>query len=77
MPTRIRNLSNTEEGSVFKDKYFFQYNHSLDRFVLAPADEVLKESAEDLDIDDPFVSQLEEELNVERINVLELDGGSF
>ena len=77
MPTRIRSLSNTEEGSVFKDKFFFQYNHSLDRFVLTPADEVLKQSAEDLDIDDPFVSQLEEELNLERLSVIELDGGSF
>ena len=67
MPTRIRSLSNTDEGSVFKDKYFFQYNHSLDRFVLNPADEVLEESVSDLDIDDTFVTQLEQELNTENI----------
>ena len=77
MPTRIRHLDNSDGGSASQHKFVLQYNHSLDRFVLISADSVLSKTSDDLNIDDTFVEQLEEELNIERLKVIELDGGSF
>lgn len=77
MPLRIRNLDNSDGGGSLQDKFVLQYNHSLDRFVLISADSVLSLSSDDSDIDDTFVEQLQEELNVERLKDLKLDGGSF
>ena len=77
MPTRIRNLDNSDAGGALQNKFVLQYNHSLNRFVLIPANTLLARTVDNSDIDDTFVEQLQEELDVDRINVLELDGGSF
>ena len=77
MPLRIRNLDNSEGGDNSKNKFALQYNHSLDRFVLIPADTVLIRSLDDSDIEDSFVSQLEQEIDKENITVIDLDAGPF
>ena len=77
MPLRVRNLDNSEGGDASKNKFALQYNHSLDRFVLVNVNDLLTKASEDSDIDDAFVTRLEQEINTENITEVDLDGGSF
>jgi len=77
MPLRIRNLDNSEGGDASKDKFVLQYNHSLSRFDLIPANTLLSRVTDDVDIDDTFVEQLEQQIDKDNITVVDLDGGSF
>ena len=60
-----------------KDNLIVSYDSGTDKFVLVSADDVLSTSAEDSNINDEFVTQLEQELNLATIALDNLDGGSF
>lgn len=77
MPLRIKNLDNAEGGDSSKNKFVLQYRHSLGRFVLVSSDTFLSRTTDDSDIDDTFVAQLEQQIDVDNITVVDLDGGSF
>ena len=77
MPLRIRNLDNTEGGDSSKNKFVLQYRHSLGRFVLVSSNTLLSRATDDSDIDDTFVTQLEQEIDRDNIREIDLDGGSF
>ena len=77
MATRIRNLDNAEGGSSSQHKFVLQYRHSLGKFVLVSSNTLLSRTTDDSDIDDTFVTQLEQEIDKDNIREIDLDGGPF
>lgn len=78
MSSRARDLDNVEGGSPAKHKFMLQYKHSLRRFVLTSADEMLVNAVEDsLPTSEDFIEQIEQELNPDNIDREGIDGGSF
>jgi hypothetical protein len=78
MSSRARDLDNVESGSPAKHKFLLQYKHSLGRFVLTSADELLVNAVEDsLPTSGDFIEQLEQELDPDNIDRQGIDGGSF
>ena len=67
----IENVGNSQDGHVLV------YDASTDKFVLVNPDVVLSTSAQDSDLPDDFISQLEGELDLGQIQVDVLDGGAF
>ena len=67
----IENVGNSQDGHVLV------YDASTDKFVLVDPDVVLSTSAQDSDLPDNFISQLEGELDLGQIQVDVLDGGAF
>lgn len=81
-PSTIAEMGDTNFGTTslsgIQDGFLLSYNSTTDKFDLISADDALTISAEDQDISDPFVTQLEKELNLGSItNVGDIDGGSF
>lgn len=74
MPTRIVKLENVNSLS---EKSFLQYDATENKFKLVDANNVLSTSAEDGDVSDAFVDQLEEQISAENLQLLDVDGGSF
>ena len=64
-------IPNPQDGQVLV------YDSSLDKFILIDPDSLLIESVSDNDLPDPFIDQLENELNLGNISVDTLDGGGF
>ena len=62
---------------VSKNKHVLRYNNSTGKFDLIPFDTALEKAAEDRDIDDTFVDQLEEQIEVGEVQNFTYDGGSF
>lgn len=60
-----------------QDGHVLVYDSSTDKFVLTDPDSLLSQSIADGDLPDPFITQLESELDLGQIQVDELDGGSF
>lgn len=60
-----------------KDNLLVSYDSTTDKFILVSADEILSASAEDLDLPNDFVTQVENELDLGNIQLDNLDGGSF
>jgi len=56
-----------------KDQYVLIYNATAQKYQLVPADNVLSSAAEDAQLPDQFVQQLEVDLD----NQIDFDGGSF
>jgi hypothetical protein len=56
-----------------KDNYVLSYNASLAKYELVPADQVLQSAAEDSNIPDQFVDQLDVQLD----SKIDLDAGGF
>ena len=78
MPVTFRTLSNFSDTiSNLKNRNVVRYNNTSERFELVTADQVLSVSQEDDDISNPFVSQLEQELDTDIIDVQSIDGGGF
>tara|TARA_Y100000004_G_C8648509_1_gene300105 strand:+ start:198 stop:434 length:237 start_codon:yes stop_codon:yes gene_type:complete len=78
MPIRFRTLSNFSDTiSNLKDKHLVRYNNTSGKFELVSADDVLGFSQEDDDISNPFVTQLEQQLDADNIPRESVDGGSF
>lgn len=74
MPTRIEKLENV---NTLSEKSFLQYDSTENKFKLVDANDVLSTSAEDGDVSDAFVDQLEEQISPENLQLLDVDGGSF
>lgn len=79
MPIRLRELTNLDVDPLnqSKNKYLMRYNATNNNFDLIPADVMLAKSAEDGDISDEFVDQLEQEIDVSQISNINLNGGTF
>lgn len=78
-PSTIDEMGDTNFGTLdaTKDGLIVTYDSSTDKFVLVSPDEALTTSAEDRDISDPFVDQLEQELDFGQIQAGDVDGGAF
>ena len=76
MPTRLRDLNNTDFGTLNanKNKNIMRYNHSTAKFDVIPADLVLSESN---NIPQTFISIVEDQIDVNNITFTGLDGGTF
>lgn len=79
MPRNLRQLSDFGDTTlgVSKNKHVLRYNNSTGKFDLIPFDTALEKAAEDRDIDDTFVDQLEEQIEVGEVQNFTYDGGSF
>lgn len=77
--TLVQELVDTDFGELdsTKDGLVISYDSVADKFVLVSSDSILTTSAEDANISDSFVTQLESQLNLGDISVTTLDGGSF
>jgi hypothetical protein len=78
-PSAIQDMGDTAFGDLdaSKDGLLVSYDSTTDKFILVTPDQILATSAEDGDIPDEFVSQLEQELNLGQIQIDNLDGGVF
>lgn len=78
MPTRFGDLlaNNPQDGD---DKNFIAYDDSLKKFVIRniDADKVFSESAEDNNVPEEFVDQIEDKINLSDIGLSSVDGGDF
>ena len=74
MATRTVSLENVNSAG---ERVVLQYDATLDRFKLVEVDDILAEAAEDGDISDTFVTQVEEQISVENIQVVDVDAGTF
>ena len=74
MATRTVSLQNV---NALGDRTVLQYNAAEARFKLVSVDDILATSAEDGNISDVFVDRVEEEISVENIQLIDVDGGSF
>jgi hypothetical protein len=74
MATRTSSLQNV---NALGDRTVLQYNAAEDRFKLVSVDDILDTAAEDGNISDAFIDRVEEEISVENLQLLGLDGGSF
>tara|TARA_Y100000361_G_C10959242_1_gene237926 strand:+ start:148 stop:372 length:225 start_codon:yes stop_codon:yes gene_type:complete len=74
MATRTVSLENVNSAG---ERVVLQYDATLDRFKLVEVDDILTEAAEDGDISDTFVTQVEEQISVENIQVVDVDAGTF
>jgi len=79
MPRNFRNLDDfgTTTLDSSTNKQVLRYNHSTGKFDLIPFDTALSKTAEDGNIDDTFVDQLEERIEVGEVQNFRYDGGSF
>jgi hypothetical protein len=78
MPVRFRTLANFSDTiSNLKDKHVVRYNNTSEKFELVSVDQVLEISQEDDDISNPFVTQLEQQIDADNIPRGNVDGGSF
>ena len=74
MATRTVSLQNV---NALGNRTVLQYNAAEDRFKLVEVDDILATAAEDGNISDVFVDRVEEEIAVENLQLIDLDGGSF
>jgi len=77
MPTRLRDLTNTDLQNLnsAKNKYVMRYSASSDKFDVISVDTIV--SAASTNIPDDFVGQVEEEVDVNNIGFAGLDAGTF
>ena len=73
MPIRISSLENVNSAS---NKVVLQYDAVDDEFKLVDVDDVLSTAAEDGDISDTFVEQVDREIDPNKI-IANVDGGNF
>lgn len=78
-PSRIEEMGDANFGvlDATKDGQIVTFDISINKFVLTTPDQVLATSAEDSDISDTFVTQLEQELDLGTIVIENIDGGGF
>lgn len=78
-PSSINEMGDTSFGALdsTKNGLLVAYDSNTDKFILVTPDAALTTSAEDQDISDPFVDQLEQELDFGQIQAGDIDGGGF
>lgn len=69
------NITGAPDASV--DGHLLSFDAATNSFVLISPDEYLADTVADGDIPDPFVTQLEGELNLGDLQIDNLDGGEF
>ena len=69
--TRTVSLENVNSAG---ERVVLQYDATLDRFKLVEVDDILIQSTEDGNISDVFVDRVEEEISVENIQLIDVDG---
>ena len=74
MATRTVSLQNV---NALGDRTVLQYNAAEERFKLVSVDDILDTAAEDGNISDVFIDRVEEEISVENIQLIDVDGGTF
>ena len=74
--TNFEDLNDVDASSP-QDGQVLIYDSTIDRFKLVEVDDILAEAAEDGDISDTFVTQVEEQISVENIQVVDVDAGTF
>jgi hypothetical protein len=79
MPLRIRQLEDFGGSPLnkSKNKFVMDYEFNNNKFNLISADNVEELAVSDFDIPDPFIEQLEKELDIDNIQLRTLDGGNF
>ena len=78
MASRLRDVSNTNFGILnrLKDKHVVCYE--ANRFILASKDSILSsDQVLDGDLPDDFVTQIENEINLDNVDFNGIDGGAF
>lgn len=77
MPTRLRDLTNTDLQNLnsTKNKYVLRYSASSDKFDIISTDTIV--SAASTALPDSFVTQVEQEIDVNKVTFRGLDGGTF
>jgi len=78
-PSAAAEMGDTNFGTLdlTKDGLLVTYDSATNKFVLSTPDEALFQSASDEDIEDSFVTQLEDELDFGRVQAGDIDAGSF
>ena len=78
-PTTIGDMADTSFGVLddTKDGLFVTFNNVTKKFELTTADVLLERAAEDGDIADSFVREVEDELNIGNLAGADIDGGAF
>jgi len=78
MPRRLRDVSNTNFGTLnrFKDKHLVCYE--TNQYTLASKDSILSsDQVLDGDLPDDFVDKIEAEIDIDNLSFRGVDGGSF
>lgn len=77
-PSRLEEMGDTAFGTLdqSKDGLIVSFDQESNTFILTTADALLDKSAEDGDISDTFITQLEQEINVD-VDIDNVDGGLF
>ena len=69
---------NTPILNSTRNKFLMRYNATTDKFDLVSADSFIDTSTDDSNVPDQFVTQLEQQIDVDQIDRDEdFDGGSF
>jgi hypothetical protein len=78
-PSSIQDMGDTAFGQLdaTKDNLLVSYDSGSDKFVLITADKLLSLSAEDNDLPDAFVKQVEQEVDLGETTIASFDGGTF
>lgn len=78
-PSRLEEMGDANFGTLdaTKDGSIVTFDLTTNKFILTTPDQVLATSAEDKDISDTFVTQLETELDLDDIAIGVIDGGAF
>tara|TARA_R100000406_G_scaffold65278_1_gene45972 strand:- start:614 stop:937 length:324 start_codon:yes stop_codon:yes gene_type:complete len=78
-PSRLEEMGDADFGTLdaSKDGLVVVYDNAASNFILVTPDAILREAAQDQDISDEFVTQLETELDLADIVVDKIDGGAF
>ena len=77
-PSRLEEMGDTAFGTLDESKngLIVSFDQDSKNFVLVTADTLLDRTVEDGDISDTFITQLEEEINVD-VDIDNVDGGVF
>ena len=78
-PTTLGDMGDTSFGVLddTKDGLFVTFNDVTKKFELTTADVLLERAAEDGDIADSFVREVEDELDLGNLEGADVDGGAF
>ena len=77
-PSRIEEMGDTAFGTLDESKngLIVSFDQDSKNFVLVTADTLLDRTVEDGDISDTFITQLEQEIDVD-VDIDNVDGGLF
>ena len=80
MPAQFRSFENVNTPILnnTRNKFLMRYNASTNNFDLVSADSLIDTSTDDSNVPDPFVTQLETQIDTTNIDrQIDIDGGTF